>query len=49
VVIQLTDDEKFLWNDEILDTYKSYGLANLRDIGLPTRESHLAGEVAISI
>jgi hypothetical protein len=32
VVIQLTDDEKFLWNDGDLDTYKSYGLANLRDI-----------------
>jgi len=32
VVIQMTDDEKFLWKGADLETYKEYGLSNLRDI-----------------
>ena len=32
VVIQLTDDEKFLWKGADLATYSEYGLSNLRDI-----------------
>ena len=32
VVIQLTDDEKFLWNQAELDTYTQYAYANARDI-----------------
>jgi len=32
VVIQITDDEKFLWKGADLEVYRDFGLANVRDI-----------------